>query len=449
MLDVWEAGIVGHGHVAERMAFAAVRRGSGSKSGGTVMAGPARFALPHFRHGITFPLRPGTENPVVAVAATIELTMETVAESDRPGRRSLEFDIVGLDVTFVAVAVDAEDGFPFMTDAAGESFFHVGHRIALTVDATDEDSAVAVVAIEDFRMDTVAEEGVALAEGHLPDVSVAFAAVTFDGKGGIAVVAATARLLGLHLFHGIATAVRPGDEIPAMTVGAIVAEPEVVIMAEMRIGGEGDIPDHMTLGAVRLDGESGCAVMAGTAGCPFFHLGHRRMGIVGTRLEDGVVAVCAAISAKAHVEAMTEGYGTEIGDADRHFLGDMATDAFGQREGPFAVMAGTAGLPLLHFRHGNRRGLLADGEQGVMAQGAITAERLEMERMLEDDLAGIIRRECDDPVIGGKQDDGQQKQQNGGNQQAFHDQLLGWPSFIHPLGERQRLRNCGGSGLPA
>ncbi len=178
-----------HVHVAQGVASAAAVRGRCREGAFTVVTGAARQALAHIGHGGAHTGRTGGENAVVAVAAAINLPVCVVTEDHIPRHGRPEADITGLRVTAVTVAGHTENGLILVADTAGTPLLHILHGVTPAGGPADEDAAVAAVAVEELRVELVAEHGVVGGEGHLPHIGVALVAIPLDREGGIAVVA--------------------------------------------------------------------------------------------------------------------------------------------------------------------------------------------------------------------------------------------------------------------
>lgn len=172
-------------------------------------------------------------------------------------------------------------------------------------------------------MELVAEKGLSglpHIEGDLNGGSMAFVAVPLDREAYTPVVAGTARFPLLHVGHFPTLVVRTGNEQFAVAVGAAV-HLQVLVVAEARIVGHGDVPDRMALAAVPRDRESRLAIVAGAARLPLFHLRHTEAGASGAGQEDAIVTVVAL--EQQVVKAVAEQNLADVRDVEIHVMGAL------------------------------------------------------------------------------------------------------------------------------
>ena len=108
-------------------------------------------------------------------------------------------------------------------------------------------------------------------------------------------------------------------------------------------------------------------VMTGAAGLPFFHLGHGDR-LFCSHIVDLGVADGAFISAEMLL--VTEGHRSRFFYFNSYIRNLVTLDAIIEIEGPFAVVAGAAGLAFFHICHGVTV-LASEVENGVMAGLAV------------------------------------------------------------------------------
>lgn len=68
------------------------------------------------------------------------------------------------------------------------------------------------VTFKHFQVFIVTETGIKRLESNILDIFMTFVTVTFGGKSRFPVVARTTGLARLHVKHGMADPVRPGDK---------------------------------------------------------------------------------------------------------------------------------------------------------------------------------------------------------------------------------------------
>ena len=157
-----------------------------------------------------------------------------------------------------------------------------------------------------------------------------------------------------------------------------------LIQARVKFVAEFDVPRilqlevHLLYGMtfytfIRLKG--GFAVMAGAAGLSFIHQGHGDR-LFHSQIENlGVANVAFTI---AEMFLVTESHRSRFFDFDADIPDFMTLDAILQIEGPFAVVAGAAGLSFFHIGHGVTF-LAPEVENGIMAGFAVVFYTLLLE----------------------------------------------------------------------
>jgi hypothetical protein len=225
---------------------------------------------------------------------------------------------------------------------------------------------------------------------------VATITILLHGEGFFAVdVTGAARFPLLHLRHRYSLVFLGRKVELDMAISALIHS-HVKFMAEFNIPRILQLEVYllygMTLDAfIRL--ETDFAVMTGTAGLSFIHHGH------GDRLSHGQIVKFRMASIAFTIAEMflvIEYHRSRFFyfDADiRHFV---TLDAFLQIKGPFAVVAGAAGLAFFHISHGVA---FLDPEvvNGIMARLAVIFYTLLLEVLVvvEYHLAEMGYLECD------------------------------------------------------
>lgn len=295
--------------------------------------------------------------------------------------------------------------------AAGLALVHVSHGGLECAGLVGEDLGVAVGTLVHAEMEVVAEvclAGIGLEQdvGRLV-AFVALVALTLDGEGIRAVVAAAAGFPFFHLGHGCLGCAGLVGEYLGVAVWAL-EHADMDLVAEDRVGGslgfEGNFAGFHPLVAVAAiagHGEGFLAVVAGAAGFALFHLRHGHV-IVFAGDDFAVVAASAGNFPLCQVSVVAEGH---LGCA-LHFKGNIAgfaLVAFGAElfvldaECLDAGVAGTAGLGLFHFGHGVT--LLAfQVEDGVVANLAVLVVLFQVDVVAEDDRFGVL--ECKLDILG-------------------------------------------------
>lgn len=85
------------------------------------------------------------------------------------------------------------------------------------------------------------------------------------------------------------------------------------------------------------------------------------------------------------MEFVAEHHRAEIGNPYRDFLCQMAGTALGEPKSLNLVVTQTAGLSLLHLRHGHRRILFADLKKSIMTEGTVVPQLFQMRIMRKGD----------------------------------------------------------------
>jgi len=149
-----------------------------------------------------------------------------------------------------------------------------------------------------------------------------------------------------------------------------------LVHARVKFVAEFDVPRVLQLEIYILDGmtlytffslKGFFAVMTGAAGLPFFHLGHGDR-LFCRHIVDLGVADGAFISAEMLL--VTEGHRPRFFYFNSDIRNLVTLDAIIEIEGPFAVVAGAAGLAFFHICHGVTV-LASEVENGVMAGLAV------------------------------------------------------------------------------
>ena len=150
----------------------------------------------------------------------------------------------------------------------------------------------------------------------------------------------------------------------------------------------------MAFFAVFLDGEGVLVIVAGTAGCATFHLGHGAGLDAGLEREYLGVAVGTLVHAGMDfvAEFRFAGIGLEGNRAGFEVVVALVATA-GGCEGILAVVAGAAGFPFVHVRHGVVRGTgLVREHLGVAIFAAVHAG---MDFVAEGDVGDSLYLEAD------------------------------------------------------
>lgn len=133
----------------------------------------------------------------------------------------------------------------------------------------------------------------------------------FHAEGHAETVAGTARLPLLHILHGMGFTPGAGNDDLAVAVCTAISFGRMGFMAEKdapHIAGElilHTFGNRMAFGAVAGDVEDALAVMTCTAGITLLHFGHGPAPVVGVRLEQGIMAIRAAIGVEVECMAKT------------------------------------------------------------------------------------------------------------------------------------------------
>lgn len=204
-------------------------------------------------------------------------------------------------------------------------------------------------------------------------------AILLYGEGVLAFeMAGAARFGRLHLRHCHPLVLR-GRLIEFDVAIAALVHACVQLVAELSVSRilhlEFHLPDGMAPGAF-IDLEGAFAVMAGAAGLPLFHLGHGDRLLGNQVVEPGMAD--SALVGGDEMLFMTEGHRSGLPDLHDHIPDFMALYAIGETEGLFAVVAGAAGFPLFHVRHGETDpgGLRSEVENGIVAGLAVVLDPL-------------------------------------------------------------------------
>lgn len=154
----------------------------------SIVAGSARLALLHIRHGKAGCSGSSGIHSAMTIITLEQLEMGAMAES---GVKSLKGDVFYILVAFLTIVFDGKSGFTIMAGAARFPFFHLLHRMNDSVGAGNKQFIVAIRAAErHLQMSLVTEDRFA-AHGNVPDL-MTFNAITLDGKSCFAFVARAA-----------------------------------------------------------------------------------------------------------------------------------------------------------------------------------------------------------------------------------------------------------------
>lgn len=167
-----------------------------------------------------------------------------------------------------AVGFYTESGFVIVTTAAGFALFHLAHTVMLIAGARNKEIRVAILAAVGGNMYRMAEFGAAGAKMNLFD-RMAFLAVGFHAKGGLAIMAGTAGTPLFHVGHALPDALFTGLENLIVALHALIH----TLMNDMAEGCgagfldlENDIDGRfVTLVTITLYAENGRAVVAAAA----------------------------------------------------------------------------------------------------------------------------------------------------------------------------------------
>ncbi len=140
-------------------------------------------------------------------------------------------------------------------------------------------------------------------------------------------------------------------------------------------------------------GECALAVMAGSAGSAFFHLGHGHISFI-TVENLAIVAALAGAAGLGYMDGMTEGRITKPLDLVRDIAGFafMAADAIlfaGNTERFHTRMAGAAGSGFFHFSH-SEVSSVSQVENSIVADFAVIVILLEVKFVAEYDRFSIL-----------------------------------------------------------
>lgn len=181
-----------------------------------------------------------------------------------------------------------------------------------------------------------------------------------------------------------------------MTITAIIPFVEMRLMAEFNVAGGGGklVTDRarcagMALQAVGLYTENRFVVMATAAGFSLFHLAHGEMFITAAGNIEIRMAILATVGGNMYRVAEYGAAGSKMDLFDRvTFLAVRF-----HPEGALAIMAGTAGTPLLHVGHAGPYTLLAGLENLIVAIDAFI--HVPVYCMAESCGAGFLNLEND------------------------------------------------------
>ena len=204
-----------------------------------------------------------------------------------------------------------------------------------------------------------------------------------------------ARFPPLHLRHRDSLVFRRGEVELDMAISTFI-QTHVKFVAEFDVPRILQLEVHLLYGMtfytfIRLKG--GFAVMTGAAGLSFIHHVHGNRFFYSQIENLGVANIAFAV---ADVFLVTESHGSRFFDFDADIPDFMTLDAILQIEGPFAVVAGAAGLSFFHIGHGVTF-LAPEVENGIMAGLAVVFYTLLFEVLIvvEYDLAEVGYFECD------------------------------------------------------
>lgn len=144
-------------------------------------------------------------------------------------------------------------------------------------------------------------------------------------------------------------------------------------------------------GAAFADAKGFFTIMAGSAGFPFFHLGHGYRGIFAGTVQGAVTG--GAVLHLCQMSGMTERSRAGFFHLVDDFFNLVAFAALVGIKSLFAVVAGTAGLALVHFSHGVVPFAFVCRVAGSATEGWRTPLGFfgQMLAMAEDNRTGILR----------------------------------------------------------
>jgi len=284
---------------------------------------------------------------------------------------------------------------------AGLAFFHVGHGCLGAADAVREDLGVAVGALVGLQVELVTEGGITSRLGdHVVDNArlkafVALGTVTGNRKDIGTIVAGTAGFPFSHVGHGVLSDFSLVGEYPGVAVLAGVGS-GVDIMTECGLGHTLELENNIlgiqasvTLGAVAGCGKHVLAVVAGTAGFSFSHVGHCGFSDYGTEGEylRMTLPACESSGVDFMAEscrADTLGFEYDIFWIHATLVAFITVACYA--ESLFAVVACTTGPPFFHLIHGD--GFFLAGDDGAVVTAFARPPGLgNMERVAEHGVA--------------------------------------------------------------
>jgi len=209
-------------------------------------------------------------------------------------------------MAFVAIFLDRECGLAVVTAATGFAALHFNHRVSPAVRSGNEKPAVAITALEHFKMEFVAEQGIS-SKRDVPG-GMAFGTVFLDRERGLAVVTTAAGRPLFHIGHSDMGVAGTRLEQLGMTVTA-AEHPEMEGMAEGECTEirylDSNILDRMAFGTL-VQTECLDLVVTVTAGFPFFHFRHGDGRILFPDNKDAVMTEGAIIAKLGQMGFMRE-----------------------------------------------------------------------------------------------------------------------------------------------
>jgi len=223
--------------------------------------------------------------------------MKLVAENGSAGLLHIKFDLLGGQVTTIAVALYRKGEKTVVAGTAGAVLLHFHHGVASVLAVGPEKRVVAVSAAVHLEMPVMGESGISSELDILDGMTLA--AVTGHRKGRLAVVAGATGRPFLHLRHCVGFPLGAGcEELVVTLIAFIHAQMEVV--TEIHLPCPGNIKNyilgaHMTSVAAAADTESNICIVTGTAGPVLLHFSHGKAAAPFAACEYAAMAVNADI----------------------------------------------------------------------------------------------------------------------------------------------------------
>lgn len=195
-----------HGHI-DRAVMTGGAITANTKSGLSIMAGPAGLTSLHFLHSDLVAIGLGPKHPGMTVFTTKHLRVDFMTESDGPNA-TLDCNCLLVDklsgMANSAILVDTESCITIVAGPTRLTLFHLLHANLVAVSLGPKHSGMTFSTAEHAGMQIVTERDSPNALGlnlQVNSLGMAGHTISRDTKGRVTIMARTAGFTGLHPLH--------------------------------------------------------------------------------------------------------------------------------------------------------------------------------------------------------------------------------------------------------